>query len=232
VITRRSKASTRFREASANKEAAKGAVEKVVPEPVVSEADAISETSQKPEASAHVQEAAAKSAVRDALEKVTPPPAEPVVGVTAAISETITMTADTVAAGAEDVMTPTAVAETLKPNLMLGVKTVIKSPEDFVALGAANVEAFVKSGQIWTAGVQELMNQFATARKVAFDEFVSTLMAVKSAKSVTEAIDVQSKFATSMVEKALAESSTLISTSMRLTEQTLAPINAHVTSAR
>jgi phasin family protein len=106
----------------------------------------------------------------------------------------------------------------------------IKSTEDFVALGQANIEALVKSGQIWTAGVQELMKQFAETAKASFDEAVATLRAISSAKSVTEAMNLQSKFSTNVAGRALAESNKLVDASIKLTEQTLAPIAARLTN--
>ena len=95
----------------------------------------------------------------------------------------------------------------------------------------ANVEAFVKSSQIWAAGVQELTKVFAATTKVSFDESVSTFKAIAAAKSVTEALDLQSAFANGVVAKTLAESNKLIDASIKLTEQTLAPISARVTGA-
>jgi phasin family protein len=154
--------------------------------------------------------------------------ADPSVSTTEAISETITTTANAIAAVTE-MIKPTIPTKTTKPNPTPGMKTMIKNNEDFIALGQANMEAFVKSGQIWVAGVQELVKQFYTTTKTSFDESVSTFNAISSAKSVSEAIDLQSKFATSVVEKALAESNNLINTSIKLTEQTLAPITARVT---
>ena len=107
----------------------------------------------------------------------------------------------------------------------------IKSTEDYVALGQANMDALAKSGQIWTAGVQELMKQFAETAKASFDETVATFTAISSAKSITEAMDLQSKFATSAAGQALSESNKLITASIKLTEQTLAPLTARVTLA-
>jgi len=159
-----------------------------------------------------------------AAEKVIPATDEPAASIADAISETVTATPDTVAA-------VTDATTTTKPNPMPGMKTMIKSTEDFLAFGQANVEAFVKSGQIWADGIQELTKLFATTAKASFDESVATLKAISSAKSLTEAIDLQSTFATSVVEKALAESNKLINTSFKLTEQTLAPITARVTVA-
>ena len=107
----------------------------------------------------------------------------------------------------------------------------MKSTEDFVAFSQANLEAFVKSGQIWSAGVQELTKQMATTAKASFEESVSTFKAITTCKSVKEAMDLQSTFAKAALEKAMAESNKLTDASIKLTEQTLAPITARVTVA-
>jgi phasin family protein len=117
------------------------------------------------------------------------------------------------------------------PTLSQGMKTMMKSTEDLVAFGQANLEAFVKSGQIWSAGVQELTKQFATTAKASFEESVSTFKAMSTAKSVKEAMEMQSTFAKAALEKAMAESNKLTDASIKLTEQTLAPITARVTVA-
>src|SRR5579864_6641550 len=162
---------------------------------------------------------------------VTTDPVVSTISAISAISEPVKLTADTVAAVTEEMDKPIAPNKTMTPNPLPGTKTMIKSTEDFVALGQANMEAFVKSGQIWTAGVQELMKQFAETAKASFDESVATFKAISSAKSVTEAMDLQSKFATSAAGRALADSNKLIHASIKLTEQTLAPITARATSA-
>jgi phasin family protein len=120
---------------------------------------------------------------------------------------------------------------TPKPSLTQGIKTMMKSTEDFVAFSQANLEAFMKSGQIWSAGVQELTKQMATSAKASFEESVSTFKAISTAKSVKEAMDLQSTFAKAALEKAMAESNKLTDASIKLTEQTLAPITARVTVA-
>jgi len=107
----------------------------------------------------------------------------------------------------------------------------MKSTEDLVAFSQANFEAFVKSGQIWSAGVQELTKQFATSAKASFDESISTFKAISTAKSVKEAMELQSSFAKAALEKAMAESNKLTDASIKLTEQALAPITERVTTA-
>jgi phasin family protein len=231
--TQQSKTSAPVQEASAAKVAREG-VEQFTPaavEPVVTVIDAISETIQQPKASAQPQGASVtKVTVRGAVEYVIPAAAKPVGSATDAVSETITARPGAVAAVTEEMVKSIAPTKMTTPSHLLGINTMIKSTEDFAALGQANMEAFVRSGQIWAAGVQELMKQFAETTKASFDESVANLQAIGSTKSVSEAIDLQSKFATSVVEKALAVSNNLINKSIKLSEQTLAPITARVTS--
>ncbi len=148
-----------------------------------------------------------------------------------AVSATITATADTVAAVTSEVVEAASPIELTQPTITRGMKTMMKTTEDFVAFGQANLEAFVKSGQIWSAGVQELTKQIATSAKASFDESVSTFKAMSTVKSVKEAMDLQSTFAKAALEKAMAESNKLTDASIKLTEQTLAPITARVTVA-
>lgn len=148
-----------------------------------------------------------------------------------AVSGTITATADTVAAVTAEAVEIASAIKPTRPNLIQGMKTMMKSTEDLVAFGQANLEAFVKSGQIWSAGVQELTKQIATSAKASFEESVSTFKAISTAKSVKEAMDLQSTFAKTALEKAMAESNKLTDASIKLTEQTMAPITARVTVA-
>jgi len=148
-----------------------------------------------------------------------------------AASATITATADTVAAVTSEAVETVASIKPTQPTITQGMKTMMKTTEDFVAFGQANLEAFVKSGQIWSAGVQELTKQIATSAKASFDESISTFKAMSTVKSVKEAMDLQSSFAKAALEKAMAESNKLTDASIKLTEQTLAPITARVTVA-
>ena len=153
-------------------------------------------------------------------------------GATQTAPKTTTAAMDKAAAVTEAAVTPVVrAAAATKPTLTQGIKTMMKSTEDLVAFGQANMEAFMKSSQIWSAGVQELSKQIATSAKASFEESVSTFKAISTAKSVKEAMDLQSTFAKAALEKAMAESNKLTDASIKLTEQTLAPITARVTLA-
>ena len=156
---------------------------------------------------------------------------EPIAATAEAVTEAITTSADTASAVTAEAIAPVAALQPTQTSVTQGIKTMMKSTEDFVAFGQANLEAFVKSGQIWSTGMQELTKQFASTAKASFEESVSTFKAITTAKSVKEAMDLQSTFAKAALEKAMAESNKLTDASIKLTEQTLAPITARVTVA-
>ena len=112
-----------------------------------------------------------------------------------------------------------------------GMEKAMKTAEEFVAFGQGNVEAIVKSGQIWAAGVQDIGKQMAANAQASFDDTMSTFKAMSSAKSLKDAFDLQASLARSTLEKTLTESGKLTDASMKLTEQALAPLAARFSLA-
>ena len=112
-----------------------------------------------------------------------------------------------------------------------GMEKAMKTAEEFVAFGQGNLEALLKSGQIWAAGVQDLSKQMAATAQASFDETMSTFKAMTSVKSLKDAMDLQASLARSTLEKTLAESGKLTDASFKLTEQAIAPITARVSLA-
>ncbi len=146
--------------------------------------------------------------------------------------ETIEDIVPAIEASAPEIAEPPTTIDTAPTTpLLKGIATMMKSPEDFVAFGQANLEAFVKSGQIWSTGMQELTKQFASTAKASFDESVSTFKALSTVKSMKEVIELQSAYAKTSLEKAMAESNKLTDASIKLTEEAIAPIAARVTVA-
>jgi phasin family protein len=112
-----------------------------------------------------------------------------------------------------------------------GMEKAMRTAEELVAFSQGNVEAMVKSGQVWAAGVQDISKQMAATAQASFEETVSTFKALSSVKSLKDAIELQASFARSTMEKTLAESGRLTDASVKLTEQTLAPLTARVSLA-
>ncbi len=139
---------------------------------------------------------------------------------------------DATVAGLKDGMTQATAgfAET-QAKVKAGMEKAMKTAEELVTFGQGNMEALVKSGQIWAAGMQDLGKQMAANAQASFEETMATFKAFSSVKSLKDAFDLQSALARSTMEKTLAESGKLTDASMKLTEQTLAPITARVSMA-
>ncbi len=112
-----------------------------------------------------------------------------------------------------------------------GMDQAMKSVEEFVTFGRGNVEALMKSGQIWATGLQDLGKQVAASAQAQFEGTMSAFKALAGAKSMKDAFELQTTFARTTFEKTLAESGRLTETSIKLTEQALAPVTARVSLA-
>ena len=121
--------------------------------------------------------------------------------------------------------------EKTQAEVKVNMEKAMKTAEEFVAFSQGNVEALVKSGQIWTAGVQDISKLIAANAQASFEETMSTFKALSSVKSVKDAFDLQSSLARSTMEKAMAESGKLTDASLKLTEQVMAPITARFSLA-
>ena len=157
--------------------------------------------------------------------------ATPVVETPALPAPAATGIDDTVSTIKEGVAKATAGFEATQAKMKEGVEKAMKTTEELVAFSQGNIEALVKSSQIWATGVQDLSKTFAAAAKASLDESMAAFKALTSAKSLKDAFELQSSFARSALEKSLAESGKLTDASMKLTEQALAPITARVTVA-
>ena len=111
------------------------------------------------------------------------------------------------------------------------MESAMKTAEDFLAFGQGNMEAMMKSGQIWATGVQDLSKQMSITAQTNLDETMSAFRAASGLKSVRDLIDLQAGFARTAMEKAMAETGRLTDASLKLAEQAMAPITARVTLA-
>jgi phasin family protein len=153
--------------------------------------------------------------------------------------ETVSAVNDEVAKGFEVAVTAIktgmedAAVETQKKTIKVQnqMEKAMKTAEDLAAFGQGNIEAFVKSGQIWAAGIQDLSKQVAATAQAQLDETMSMFKAFSSIKSLKEMVELQNSMARSSVERAVAQSSHFTDATLKLAEQTIAPLTARVTVA-
>jgi phasin family protein len=128
----------------------------------------------------------------------------------------------------------TAVNPTLAINpttITQGLNTMINNTKDFLAFGKANFEAITESGKIWAAGAQDMTKQVAGSAMTSYDESIALAKALSAVKSVKEAIDLQSTLGVASISRAAVDAKTLADTSVKLTEQAMAPLKARVVVA-
>ena len=146
-------------------------------------------------------------------------------------AEAIEAAAAGVTDDAEKFETPAAALDAGPASIKQGMEKAMKTTEELVAFSQGNVEALVKSSQIWSAGIQDLSKQVAATAQANFDESMNVFKAMTGAKSLKDALDLQAGFARSAFEKSMAESGKLTDASFKLTEQAIAPITPRVTMA-
>lgn len=111
------------------------------------------------------------------------------------------------------------------------MENAIKSTEELVSFSQGNFEALIKSSQIWATGLQDLGRQFAATAQAQMDETLASVKSLSSVKSLKEALDLQTGMAKAAMEKIVAETGKVTDATVKLAEQTLAPITARVTLA-
>jgi len=124
----------------------------------------------------------------------------------------------------ESVAKATAGFQTSQAQVKENVEKAMKTAEELLAFNQGNFEAVVKSGKIWSTGMQDITQQVVASAQASFDETLATCRAMAAVKSLKEAVDLQTSLARSAMEKAVSETGRLTDASVKLTEQTLAPL--------
>jgi phasin family protein len=137
----------------------------------------------------------------------------------------------TIGAVREGIEKATKGLETSQAKLKEGVEKAVKTSEELLSFSQGNVEAFVKAAQIYAAGIQDISKHFAASSKASIEESVAFSKTLLGVKSVKEAVDLQTGFAKSSIEKAVAENSKLADAAVKLAEQAVAPLTARLSQA-
>ena len=109
---------------------------------------------------------------------------------------------------------------------------VLASTKTMADLGQGNIEAVMKSTQIWAAGLQDLSAILAESMKTHLDHTMATYKALASIKSIKDALELQSQAARTAYEQTAAELAKMTDKSMKLAEATMAPITAQMAASK
>ncbi len=103
-----------------------------------------------------------------------------------------------------------------------------KGYEDVLAYNQNNMEALMKISAIWFKGVQDINKEVTTLASTSMEQGVNASKQILGCKTVEEIIAVHSDLAKTNYDKVVAESRKLSDMSIKLAENTAAPIAVRV----
>jgi hypothetical protein len=103
-----------------------------------------------------------------------------------------------------------------------------KTVGELTSFSQGNIEAIVQSGQVWVAGCQDISKAMAAAAQGHLERTTSAWKALISVKSLKDVMDLRPSLSHVSFETAFAETGKLTDASVKLAEQTMAPITERV----
>ena len=105
-----------------------------------------------------------------------------------------------------------------------GMRKAMTTAEEMAAFAHGNLQAIARSSQVMAAGAQDMGQSLAAAARTAMDDMMAAFKAMSSARSVKDALELQSSLLRTSLDKAVSQASQMTDTGMKLSEQALAPI--------
>ena len=103
-------------------------------------------------------------------------------------------------------------------------KNLFANFENVAEFGKQNMEAVVASSTAWGKGVEGMSKAWMDFLRKSAEENVSATKSIMAAKSVKEAVDLQSSYAKSAYEACVAEGNSLSEMGVKLANDAAAPI--------
>jgi hypothetical protein len=100
---------------------------------------------------------------------------------------------------------------------------------EIASFNHGNAEAIMKSGKIWAAGWQDIAKTMAGTAQAHLDQTMSIWKALVSVRSLKEVRDLRASLPHTSFEAAVVETGKLTDASMRLANQTMAPLIERIT---
>jgi len=107
--------------------------------------------------------------------------------------------------------------------------SLVNTAAETTSFSQGNIDAIMKAGQIWAAGCQAFSRTVAATAQAQVGQTVSTWKAMVGVKTLNEAVDLQTNYARAVVGTCLAGTRKLTEDSLKLVEQTMAPITSRMT---
>jgi len=110
-------------------------------------------------------------------------------------------------------------------------QSAFKAVEDLQKLSKENLEAYVQASTIFAKGCEQFGKAWMSFTQESLEQSAAAAKALLGAKSVREAVDLQTEFAKTSFDKLVAESTKLSEQSVKTANEAFEPINARFTVA-
>lgn len=107
-------------------------------------------------------------------------------------------------------------------------KAAFKSYDEFTVLNKDNVDAVMKSGAIVAKGYEAIGQEVMAFAKASIEANVATAQALFGAKTLREAVELQTEFTRKAFDDMMAESAKLGEMSVKLANDAARPLQARV----
>jgi len=107
----------------------------------------------------------------------------------------------------------------------------MKAYEDAAKFNKENLDAFVVAPTTYAKGVESVSKSWAAFAQETFEASANVAKAILGAKTLKEAVDLQTDFAKTTFDKLVAEGTKVSEASIKVTNEALEPINARVNVA-
>ncbi|MDW3207069.1 MAG: phasin family protein [Alphaproteobacteria bacterium] len=130
---------------------------------------------------------------------------------------------EAVAAGKQTV--EQAVAAT-KEQVEKASSAALKSYDEFATLNKDNVDAYVKAGNVFAKGFEDLGKTFFAFAQSQAESNVNAAKALMSAKTINDVVEIQSDLARTQFDAFVAEGTKVSEMSLKVANETVEPIQA------
>jgi len=107
-------------------------------------------------------------------------------------------------------------------------KSILKGYDDMTQLSQKNVEAILAAGNVWAKGAETIGKAYFNMLQVSAEAGVEATQAMFAAKTVKEAVDLQSGFAKSNVETLVTEGKKINEITAKVANEAFEPIQAQL----
>jgi phasin family protein len=105
-----------------------------------------------------------------------------------------------------------------------------KVAEELADLARANVEAVVEAGRVATEGARSIGQDVVAKQRDSFEQAADAIRSLAEAKSPTEYLQLQGEFARASFDRAVAETSKLTESLVKLAGQAFQPLSNRATA--